>query len=185
MENTILYIVIALMIIGIIFWSNKFAKRIDIKPKVKPKTILPKIEPTKEQISKSKLMLHQSDEEFKKKLNEVKELYPFDYWYETLYKENEMEQYTLANCKAAQNIMDNLIDELLELGLEVDAEKKMEKFKKAVISFNQLDEAAEGLIETDERETLCEIIDRVGVACGLIPELYGGGDGIASEWREW
>jgi len=183
MENTILYIVIALIIIAIIIWFNNFAKRIDIQPK--PKTVPSKIKPTAAQISKSKLMLFQSDVEFKNKISEAKKLYPFDYWYETLYKENEMEQYTLANCKVAQSIMDNLIDELLELGLKADVEKKLEKFEKAVISYNELNEEYEGLIETDERETLCEIIDRVGVACGLILELYGRGDGIASEWRDW
>jgi hypothetical protein len=41
------------------------------------------------------------------------------------------------------------------------------------------------LIETDEREQLCELCNVVATAAGLDPKKYGGGEGPASEWRDW
>jgi len=97
-----------------------------------------------------------------------------------------MEQYTLENCNKAKKIMDDLIDDLVKIGIDANEEMKIEKFKKAVLEYNKLNDANNGeIIETGEREDLCQIMDDIGEASGIVPEKYGDGDGIASEWRNW
>jgi hypothetical protein len=41
------------------------------------------------------------------------------------------------------------------------------------------------MIETGEREELCELFNLMAVDCGIDPGKYGGGEGLASEWRDW
>jgi hypothetical protein len=41
------------------------------------------------------------------------------------------------------------------------------------------------LIETGEREQLSELCNGIARAAGLDPTKYGGGEGPASEWRDW
>jgi hypothetical protein len=38
---------------------------------------------------------------------------------------------------------------------------------------------------TIEREDLCELTNTITEACGLNPDDYGSGEGLASEWRDW
>ena len=58
----------------------------------------------------------------------------------------------------------------------------MKYVKKLVLSLNKLNEKTDYcLLETEERETIWEIIQTSAVACGLVdPE-----DDITEEWREW
>ena len=131
-------------------------------------------------------MLNQTKTEFEQNIKKLKNEFPFDYWHNTLLKEFGMEQYTLENCKKGEGIMSNLIIDLIKIGLKANESSKLEKFKKATIAYNTLNDDCDGaLIETDEREKLCELIDKIGIICGLIPDKYGDGDGIASEWRDW
>jgi len=48
-----------------------------------------------------------------------------------------------------------------------------------------LNKVEAGIIETGEREDLCELIDKITIAAGLNPEDYAQGDGLADLWREW
>lgn len=57
-------------------------------------------------------------------------------------------------------------------------------FRVAIERTNELDAETE-MIETGEREDLCELTNRISVAAGLDPEDYGDGEGLASEWRDW
>lgn len=50
---------------------------------------------------------------------------------------------------------------------------------------NNLNYKVPSLIETGEREELCDLYDRIFIESGLTPSFYGGGEGIASEWRSW
>ena len=61
-------------------------------------------------------------------------------------------------------------------------EEIMEHVKKLVLSLNKLNEESDYcLLETEERESIWEIIQTSAVACGLVdPE-----DDITEEWREW
>ena len=117
--------------------------------------------------------------DYERRVHAVKKNYPFDRWFD-----NGLEQYTRANCDAARRIFDDLLSKLVGFGESAPARDKIACFKAAVEALNQLNDKTE-IIETGEREELCELIDDIGRAVGLNPEDYGGGEGIASEWREW
>jgi hypothetical protein len=119
---------------------------------------------------------------YSEKLIKTKELYPFAKWRESFF-EYEMEQYTEENCNEAKSIFDNLISKLITLGENGNRTDKEKCFEIAVKSLNKLNEKDEALIETGEREDLCELIDQITVASGLNPKDYG--EGIADLWREW
>lgn len=48
-----------------------------------------------------------------------------------------------------------------------------------------MNDADDSLIETGEREDLCELIDQITIASGLNPQDYVKGKRIADVWREW
>lgn len=53
--------------------------------------------------------------------------------------------------------------------------------KETVLSLNVLNESCDhSLIETDQREQICELIIQAAAAAGV-----GGGEDITEEWREW
>lgn len=122
--------------------------------------------------------------EYQKKLNEAKGYYPFKRWREAF--DNGLEQYTEENCKKAQDIFDTLIAELIAQGENSTESQKIELFRKAIVATNKLNDECDGsLIETGEREDLCELTDIITRACNLDPSKYGGGEGLATEWRDW
>ena len=59
----------------------------------------------------------------------------------------------------------------------------MAQFKEAVLSLN--DRTGRKLIETGEREQLFVLFEKIAPAAGIESQRYGGGEGIASEWRDW
>jgi len=118
------------------------------------------------------------------KLYYAKRYYPFSNWGNSF--EHELAQYTKENCDKAKNIFDKLIDELISIGEDAGEETKLTLFHKAVEATNKLNEECDdALIETAEREQLCELFNQITLAAGLNPDNYGDGEGIASEWREW
>lgn len=113
----------------------------------------------------------------------AKSQYPFQKWQANF---PNMEQYTEENCMAAQAILDDLIDGLIQLGDGAPETQKVEQFRIAVEALNELNEETDHvLIETGEREELCELLDAITVAANLNPEDYADGEGIADEWRDW
>lgn len=124
------------------------------------------------------------DMEYQNKFSEAKKTYPFDQWRASY--DDGLEQYTQENCDKARKIFDDLIDGLVAIGQDASEEKKVALFEKAILATNELNsECEDSLIETGEREELCELTDKIAIACGLNPEKYGDGEGLASEWREW
>ncbi|MDB5270857.1 MAG: hypothetical protein JWP58_3897 [Hymenobacter sp.] len=117
---------------------------------------------------------------YAEKLNATKEGYPFAAWRESY--NVGLEQYTQENCDEVKSIFDELIAELVSLGEQAPKEQKIALFQKAIEATNELEE---DIIETGEREDLCELTNNITVACGLNPAEYGDGEGLASEWREW
>ncbi len=117
---------------------------------------------------------------YTEKLNATKETYPFARWRTAF--DHGLEQYTEENVGEAQAIFDTLISDLTDLGEQAPKEQKIALFQKAIEATNELQE---DLIETGEREDLCELTNRITLACGLNPSEYGDGEGLASEWREW
>ena len=118
--------------------------------------------------------------EYEAKLNSTKAGYPFQRW-----QESGLDQYTPEACSAFVAVFDQLILELGRSGLGATDSIKLAALEKAVIALNALNEADESLIETGEREDLCELINTITAAAGLDPSKYGDGEGPASEWRDW
>lgn len=114
----------------------------------------------------------------------AKKYYPFTKWRDAY--SHGLTQYTPENCDNAQKIFDDLISGLAKLGENAGEANKISLFKKAIIATNILDSLNHfNLIETEEREELCELTNQITIACGLNPDDYGNGEGLASEWREW
>ncbi|MFT3934120.1 MAG: hypothetical protein QM726_10930 [Chitinophagaceae bacterium] len=123
------------------------------------------------------------DSGYQSKLIAAKQFYPFESWRES-YK-NGMTQYTEANCNKTKKIFDDLISSLITIGKNASESEKIEQFKIAILKTNKLSEEIDDLIETGEREDLCELTNKITIACGLDPHKYGEGEGLATEWREW
>jgi hypothetical protein len=118
------------------------------------------------------------------RLLESKQSYPFVGW-RASYEEG-LEQYTEENCEAAKRIMDTLLSDLIALGEDAREEDKMHKFQVAVEALNTLNDETDGsLIETGEREELCDLFCVVAEKADIDPKKYGDGEGPASEWRDW
>lgn len=48
--------------------------------------------------------------------------------------------------------------------------KKIKQFKTAILNTNKMNDEIDDLIETGEREDLCELTDKITIACGLDPK---------------
>ena len=100
--------------------------------------------------------------------------------------EHGLEQYTKENCAEAQKIIGDLIAGLVAIGEVADEKTKLKQFEEAVVALNTFNDKTDGcFIETGERKDLCPLMDRIAGAAGLDPKKYGGGEGVASEWRDW
>jgi hypothetical protein len=126
---------------------------------------------------------NKANADYQSKLFAIKQFYPFDRWRESY--NNGLTQYTKENCDKTKKVFDDLIASLLKIGENAREEQKKELFKTAILKTNQLNEEIDGLIETGEREDLCDLADKITIACGLDPHKYGDGEGLASEWRDW
>ncbi len=124
-----------------------------------------------------------NDMAYKEQLEATKKHYPFGNWREGF--NDGLEQYTEENCNKAQAIFDKLIAELISIGQDAKESDKVELFKTAVFALNELNDQVDDLIETGEREDLCELIDQITIAAGMNPKNYAGGEGIADQWRHW
>jgi hypothetical protein len=128
---------------------------------------------------------------YKERLEATKKYYPFGKWRESFFPPKDepelggMEQYSQENCDKAQAVFNTLIEGLISFGQSADEKDKVELFKTAILSLNKLNGEVDGLIETGEREDLCELIDQITIAADMNPKNYGDGEGIADQWREW
>ena len=176
--NKMIYKIIGGIVFGVIAYML-------VKQKNKANDSKPKSSISEDVLTEIKPDLTQNDSlTYSEKLNKTKEFYPFKNWREN-FLEYEMEQYTEENCNAAKQIFDSLISELIKIGENGNEKTKVEYFEKSIKSLNELNNNNEGLIETGEREDLCELIDQITIASGLNPQDYADGDGIADLWREW
>lgn len=116
---------------------------------------------------------------YEEKLFQTKSVYPFARW-----QASGIEMYTAENCAAMTKIFDDLIADLIGKGEAASESEKVESFRLAIEATNDLDEET-GMVETGEREDLCELTNRISLAAGINPDDYGGGEGLASEWRDW
>lgn len=102
------------------------------------------------------------------------------------YLKHLLDKYREENCNKVQAVFDSLISNLIALGEGAEEAQKLEKFKIAVLSLNELNDSTDGsLIETGEREELCELFDLIAKAAGIESSKYGAGRGITCQWRDW
>jgi hypothetical protein len=121
---------------------------------------------------------------YEKKLMDIKQHYPFDLWRQAY--AGGLLQYTEENCRKMRTIFDDLISGLIGIGEGASENDKVKLFQRAIERTNALNDENNGtLIETGEREDLCELTNLIGEACGIDPKKYGDGEGLATEWRDW
>ncbi|MBP3387357.1 MAG: hypothetical protein J6L23_02370 [Clostridia bacterium] len=89
--------------------------------------------------------------------------------------------FTTEDIEDCENLILRYLSEL-EMIVSPTNELIMEKVKELVLALNDLNEGADHcLLETDEREAICELIQCSAEECGLIdPE-----SDVTEEWREW
>jgi hypothetical protein len=117
------------------------------------------------------------------KLNQAKAHYPFKRWHEP-FEDRLEEQYTQENCDKMQGIFDDLIVDFVAKGDLASESEKVKSFRGAIKVTNKLNDRT-GMIETAQREELCELIDIISLAVDLNSKNYGDGYGLADEWRDW
>ena len=121
-----------------------------------------------------------SMQDYLNKLKATRADYPFKRWCAS-----GLEQYTAEVCATFNRIFDKLIADLGKLGINAGDDAKLAAIEQAVLALNDLDDEDERLIETEEREQLCALINKIADAAGMDPADYGGGAGPAEQWREW
>ncbi len=117
---------------------------------------------------------------YRSKFDPVVAKYPFQHW-----QQSGLQQYTEESCAAFASVFDRVIEKLVDLGEHATEQTRLDAIRSAVEELNTLNKEDDSLIETGEREDLCELVNLVASTCGLDPSKYGDGEGPASEWREW
>jgi len=91
------------------------------------------------------------------------------------------DNYTIEDVEACKNLIYQYLEALAAMS-EPSDDAIMEQVKNLVLALNELNEKTdEGLIETEGREAIWEVIQNSAVECGL--KEYE--DDITEEWREW
>jgi predicted transcriptional regulator len=90
--------------------------------------------------------------------------------------------YTQADVDRCARIVDDLLAALERAPAEKKQEFILKAMKSAVVKLNKLNDRCDGqLIETDQREQLCELMITAAQRAGLVSTVYD----ITEEWREW
>lgn len=89
--------------------------------------------------------------------------------------------YTADDVETCKDLLYTYLEALAEME-EPSDDAIMEQVKTLVLALNDLNEQTNyGLIETEAREAIWEVIQTSAVDCGL--KEYG--DDITEEWRDW
>ncbi|WP_409416210.1 hypothetical protein [Flavobacterium sp. PS2] len=127
---------------------------------------------------------------YQKRLNEIKDNYPFDEWIDNFSADTEdkndkgIEQYTQENCDVIKAIFDYLLGKLCLLGEKASELNKIELFEITINLLNRFNDE-KGLFDFGVSEDLCDLVDEITLVAGLNPEIYANGKGISDIWREW
>jgi hypothetical protein len=90
--------------------------------------------------------------------------------------------YTEEGVNKCAQILTEYLATVFEPSAQGNTEKIMSAVKKTVLELNDLNaECEHSLIETDQREGICELIISAAAEAGLQSEEYD----ITGEWREW
>ena len=117
--------------------------------------------------------------EYGQRLVASKARYPFSRW-----AKSGLPQYTARACAAFVVVFDRLIADLVTLGEGAADAQKVKCFRRAVEALNELNKRDLTLIETGEREDVCELLARIGIAAGMPPSKFPDEEGAASG-RDW
>ncbi len=91
------------------------------------------------------------------------------------------ELYTEDDVNAVRALLEAYVEALAALKDPTDAQI-MEQVRDVVLTLNRLNQDREyPMIETEEREMLCEVIQRCAEDCGLKDAPHD----VTEEWREW
>ncbi|NHZ64819.1 hypothetical protein [Massilia genomosp. 1] len=88
--------------------------------------------------------------------------------------------YGKAEIAACANILDAYAAAIDKLPKPADHAAIMKEVERVVVALNEFDERAGGVIETEEREKLCDIIYLVAKDAGLQAD-----QDITEQWRDW
>lgn len=119
--------------------------------------------------------------DYSAKLLATQKNYPFEKWLTYSEGDEGLEQYTRENCGAAATIFDDLLAALIELGEDASEDEKIALFQEAVESLNGLNDQTD-MIETGEREELCELFNHIARAAGIDVDEE---EETVTEWRDW
>ena len=88
--------------------------------------------------------------------------------------------YTQQDIDQCASILDSYIDELIVA--KKDEKTIMKAVKGVITKLNKLNKKCDhSIIETDQREYLCDYIEEAAIAAGLPKPPYD----ITEKWREW
>lgn len=133
---------------------------------------------------------------YSEKLILIKETYPFDKWRIDVYPHGEdesiftPEQYECGLilreiCNKIQKIMDIFIAKLIEVGEDASPKVKEKIFEIIIKVINQVNNSYKySLLDTNEREDLCELFSIICETVGLDENKNYNGD-ITGNWRDW
>ncbi len=90
--------------------------------------------------------------------------------------------YTKIEVNKCDSILMSYLSSVFEPATQGSAEKIMALVKSSILFLNDLNEQCDGsLIETDQREDICELIISSAAQVGLESQDYD----ITEQWREW
>ena len=91
-------------------------------------------------------------------------------------------EYTQVDIDRCAKIIDGFLASLEDIPKGKEHGSILKAVKAAVTKLNKLNDRCDGtLIETDQREQLCELIITAAKRAGLVSSVYD----ITEEWREW
>ena len=95
--------------------------------------------------------------------------------------EADFNDYSQEDVERCASILDRYMSSVLDPSIHGESGSIMAAVKSAVLELNDLNEQCEhSLIETDQREDICELIINAASLAGL-----DGNADITEEWREW
>lgn len=115
-------------------------------------------------------------------LNELKDsvLRGMREYMEDVVTDGEDPDYSESDIEKCDSILTDFLEKIRSAD-HVNAEFVMGSVKEAVLALNLLNESCEhSLIETDQREQICDLIIQAAVGVGV-----GTGEDITEEWRDW
>ena len=96
--------------------------------------------------------------------------------------QQDFDDYCQENIDDCENILSNYLTNVLAPAIHGNTEHIMAIVKNAIMSLNDLNLICnESLIETDQREGICNLINSAARLAGLSSDY----DDITEEWREW